>query len=181
MGFAIAGAVAWGGCGAGATTSASDGVLTAADLPASMGLAGNHSATAVNLGKAFGQAYPGCAGHFAVFTVDGRTPTPVSAGTTISPEVFSEAARCRSTDQAATVFRHTAGEVEANNVGGTPVSGVGAEAVVAAMDTKRANEYALFWKDGTSLGFIQLSGPVGDRAITIGEIKVLARRQIASR
>ncbi len=181
MGFAILGAVAWGGCGGSAATPTSGGVLTDADLPASMGLAGNHSATAVNLGKAFGQAYPGCAGHFAVFTVDGRTPTPVSSGTTISPEVFSEAARCRSSDQAAVVFRHTAGEVEANNVGGTPVTGVGTGAVVASMDTKRANEYAIFWEDGTSLGFVQLSGPVGDRAITVGEIEVLARRQIARR
>jgi hypothetical protein len=49
------------------------------------------------------------------------------------------------------------------------------------MDTKRANEYAIFWEDGTSLGFVQLSGPVGDRAITVGEIEVLARRQIARR
>jgi hypothetical protein len=168
-----------GGCGAAAATHASTGVLTAADLPASLALEENQSVTAVNLGKALTQTYPGCSGHFAAFTVGGQVPTPVATGTKIVAEVFSESSSCSSATKATSVFATAAREIEVKKVGGIPLSGIGDGAVIAHIHSSRADEYALFWRTGSELGFIQLSGPAGNRSISTGQIKTLARRQIA--
>jgi len=139
----------------------------------------NHSSVARRLAQVFRVTYPGCAGRFAVFTEGGRTPSPVSTGTTIFPEVFSESSACPNAAGARTVFQKSAREVEAAKVGGTAISGFGDAAVIARIETGRADEYALFWRDGAVLGFIQLSGPTGDGQISAAGIEALARRQIA--
>jgi len=141
----------------------------------------NHSAVARSLAQTFGHTYPGCRGQFAVFTEGGRTPGPVSTGTTIFPEVFSESSACPDVAEAGTTFRKAAGEVEAAKVDGRAISGFGSAAVIARIETGRADEYAIFWQDGSVLGFIQLSGPTGDGRISAGQIEALARRQMARR
>jgi hypothetical protein len=154
-------------------------VLANGELPSSLALLQNHSVTAVGLGRTFGHTYRGCPGHFAVFTEKGRTPTPVSAGAEIFTELFSESSLCPSATAARSAFARAAASVEAKAVAGTPVSGLGDTAVVATVKTDRAVEYALFWKAGRVLGFIQLSGPKGAMGITVAQVKALARRQMA--
>jgi hypothetical protein len=166
------------GCGTSAAPPSSTGVLTAADIPHSLGLAENHSDTSVNLGKSLSQAYPGCSGHFAAFTVGGRVPTPDTPGTKIYLEVFSESSSCRDAAKATTIFAKAAKAVEEKNVGGTPLSGIGDSGVIARAQTGGADDYALFWRNGAELGFIELSGPARNRSISTGQIKTLARRQV---
>jgi hypothetical protein len=51
--------------------------------------------------------------------------------------------------------------------------------VLAQTHIDGVHQYALFWRNGSVLGFVQLSGPASDAAITAAQIKVLARREIA--
>jgi hypothetical protein len=177
LGLLVLGAGLLAGCG-GAARPAAARVLTNADLSPSLALAENHSNTAVNLGKALTQVYPGCVGHFAVFTDHGRVPTSDATGPT-SREVFSEASLCPSADKATSVFDRAARAVEVKKVGGRAISGMADAAVLAQFRGGGAHEYALFVRDGSVLGFVQLTGPSGDPTVTATEIKVLARRQLA--
>ena len=124
----------------------------------------------------FNQTYPGCAGQYAVFTVKGRPPSPVLTGKTIYPQVFSESATCPTAARAKSVFATASKKVE--RAGGRAFGGLADAAVLAHMVTARADEYALFWRDRSVLGFVQLTGPRGLSSITAAGTELLARRQV---
>ncbi|HEY5252956.1 MAG TPA: hypothetical protein VIJ09_14920 [Acidimicrobiales bacterium] len=179
LAFVLLGASLLSSCGSKAVDTTAARLLTNADVGPPLGLTENRSSTTVNLGKALSQTYPGCVAHFTAFTERGRTPSPVATGTTIFPEVFSEASACTSVAQATAVFARAARQVEVKKVGGKALAGMADAAVMARIETGRAHEYALFWRNGPVLGFIQLSGPADNPAISADQIKVLGRRQIA--
>jgi hypothetical protein len=146
-------------------------------MPASLQLQENHSNDAQNLATVFNRTYPGCTGHYAVFTLHGRPPSPVLTGKTIYPEVFSESANCPSVDKARAIFQGVAKRVK--TFGATTVSGIGNAAILASSSSKTANSYVIFWQDQSILASVQLSGPADDAHISVAEAKLLARRQIA--
>ncbi|HVC68848.1 MAG TPA: hypothetical protein VNC61_01155 [Acidimicrobiales bacterium] len=154
-------------------------MLSNADLPASLGLKQNNSDAAQNLAKVFNQTYPGCVGHYAVFTLQGRSPSPVLTGKTIYPQVFSESATCGSSAKAQSVFAEVSKKV--TKFGASSVSGIGDSAFLARSKSKTANSYVIFWRDGAVLASVQLSGPVGNKKISVAETKLLARRQVGHR
>jgi hypothetical protein len=146
-------------------------------MPAVLQLQQDHGSDAQNLAKVFNRTYPGCTGHYAVFTLKGRAPSPVLTGKTIYPEAFSESANCPSADKAHSVFVTVSQKVK--TFGATTVAGIGDGAVLATSHSKTANSYVIFWQDGAVLASLQLSGPAGDTHISVAETKLLARRQVA--
>jgi hypothetical protein len=179
LGFAVLGAGFLAGCGGSSAPSVPKGPGNAA-LALTLGLRPSNSSQAVSLGAVYGQVFSGCPAHFVAYTEAGRAPTPVSFGTTIYVQAYEETATCTSAGKAQSVYDHDASETEAKRIGGTPLSGVGTEAVTAAMPTSRAREYVIFWRDGARLGFVQFSGPLSDARISLAETEALARRQIAA-
>jgi hypothetical protein len=177
--FAVLGAGLVAGCGGGSPPPVAKGPTNAA-LASRLGLRQSNAAPAHSLGDVYRQVFPGCPARFAAFTEAGRAPTPVSVGTTIFVQAYEETASCAGAGKAQADFHRDAGETEAKRIGGTPLSGIGSEAVTASMPTSRAREYVIFWRDGTRLGFVQLSGPVGDSRISVAETEALARGQIAA-
>jgi hypothetical protein len=179
LGFAVFGATLVAGCGGGSSPPVAKGPTNAA-LAFTLGLTQSDSAQVHSLGAVYDQVFSGCPAHFAAFTEGGRAPTPVSVGTTIFVQAYEETASCASVGKAQSVYHHDASETEAPRIGGQPLSGIGNEAVMATMPTGRAREYVVFWRDGTRLGFVQLSGPLSDTRISLAKVESLARGQIAA-
>jgi hypothetical protein len=181
LAFAVLGAGLLAGCGGGggAPPSVSKGPTNAA-LALTLELRPSNAAQAHSLGDVYGQVFSGCPAHFTAFTEGGRAPTPVSFGPVVYVQAYEETASCAGTGTARSVFHHDASDTEARRIGGTPLSGIGSEAVTASMPTNRAREDVIFWRDGTRLGFVQLSGPLSDTRITLAETESLARGQIAA-
>jgi hypothetical protein len=172
VGLVVLGAGVLAGCG-GPTAS----VLTNTAMPSNLKLKQNQSDVAQNLAKVFNKTYPGCTGTYAVFTLDGRKPTPVLSGKTIYPQVFSESATCPNVAEAQSVFDGVAKKVK--TFGAKTLTGIGDGAFLATSATKTATSYVIFWRDGAVLASVQLSGPARDTRITAAETKLLAHRQIA--
>jgi hypothetical protein len=152
-------------------------VLENADIPAALHLQQTQSGTAQSLNQVVSQTYPGCTAQSAVFTVNGRSPSPVLTGTTIYRQVFSESATCPSAAKAESVFQALFTRVK--TFGATTVTGVGDAAFLTRSTSAKALSFDIFWRHGAILGSVQLSGPVADKFITVAETTVLARRQLA--
>jgi hypothetical protein len=136
----------------------------------------NNSKVAQNLAAVFTKTYPGCVATYAVFTLNGRAPTPALTGK-IYPQVESESANCPSTAKAQAVFQGIVAKIK--SFGAKSISGIGDGAIETTSTNGGAVDYVIFWQDGPALASVQLSGKASDSQITAAETELLAHRQIA--
>ena len=91
--------------------------------------------------------------------------------------MYSESANCTSDATAQSVFQGVVKKV--TSFGAKTITGVGDGAILATSSSGKANSDVIFWRKGSVLASVQLSGPASDSRISVAETELLAHRQIA--